>query len=68
MAISKFKNYTLETYKKDLNSFGIKRTWTNILKYRKSHADEEVVNILRTCNFGELYEIGLAHVSELPTV
>lgn len=65
MAISKFKNYTLETYKKDLNSFGIKRTWTNILKYRKSHADGEVVNILRTCNFGELYEIGLAHVNKI---
>lgn len=65
MTISKFQNYTIEAYKNDLDALGLKKTWQDILSYRKSHSDESVVDILKTCNFGELYEIGLAHVNKI---
>lgn len=65
MTISKFQNYTIEAYKNDLDALGLKKTWQDILNYRKSHSDESVVDILKTCNFGELYEIGLAHVNKI---
>jgi len=62
--ISKFQNYTVDAYKNDLDTLGLKKTWRDILSYRESHPDESVVDILKTCNFGELYEIGLAYVNK----
>lgn len=64
MIISRFHNYTLDNYKEDLDLGGLKKTWENILEYRKSFSDNFVVDILKTSNFGRLYEFGLAYVNK----
>ena len=57
-----FDDYTIDKYKQDIDLYGIKEVWDQILQYRDKHND--VVDILRSENFGELYEIGLAHANK----
>lgn len=57
--ISLLKNYTLEAYIEDVKQHGIEYTWGGICKYIKQYG-ENSEGILRVCEFGELYEIGLA--------
>lgn len=56
--ISKFHEYKLEDYIKDVEIAGLERTWAYICQYVLS--DGENVEFLNVQNFGEMYEIGLA--------
>jgi len=57
-----FSKYTVEQYEKDIDKYGLKKVWDEILKYRKKN--DNLVSILEVKNFGELYEIGLAYVNK----
>lgn len=58
-----FSTYTIEQYKKDIDKYGLKKVWDEIIKYRKKETVS--VSILETHNFGELYEIGLAYENKI---
>lgn len=56
--ISKFKNYSLENYIKDIETDGLENTWAYICEYVISYGENK--DFLTVRNFGEMYEIGLA--------
>ncbi len=56
---NKLKNYNLDMYISDVNTFGLEKTWNYICQYVINNV-EELPNFLNIDNFGELYEIGLA--------
>lgn len=57
-----FKNYELGKYKKQIDDYGFETTWNALLAHRLANpADSE---LLEVANFGELYEIGLAHIDK----
>ncbi len=53
------KNYNIDDYKKDIDKYGLSKTWHKILS--KIIKTEFLSDIFVIDNFGELYEIGLAH-------
>lgn len=55
----KDNNYTINSYKEDIDKYGLKKTWHKILS--KKLNNELVSNIFKIENFGELYEIGLEY-------
>ncbi len=57
---SSFLNYDLDAYKYDLTNFGLKETWRRICDYVLTKPNN-IPEFLNPKNFGELYEIGLAH-------
>ena len=61
--MNKYLNYTIDDYIKDIDTNGIKKTWKNILVKKISNV--EMSNFLDIKNFGELYEIGLAHINKV---
>ncbi len=56
--ISKLRNYSIEYYIKDIETFGLERTWDYICEYVLTYGDN--TDFLVVNNFGEMYEIGLA--------
>ena len=54
---------TIEEYLKSLDEIGLDKTWMGILGKFKGNSDY-VDGVLSIPNFGELYEIGLAHVNK----
>ena len=56
------KDYSQEQYVKDINTYGLDVTWENIIEKIKSPTDE--FGIISVKNFGQLYEIGLAHIDK----
>ena len=56
--ISKLKNYSLEYYIKDLETYGLEQTWSYICDYVLTFGEN--IGFLNVRNFGEMYEIGLA--------
>lgn len=58
----KFENYNLDLYIKDIENLGLKQTWKNICNYIVSNGENN--GILKTKNFTELYEMGLAIVDK----
>ena len=56
--VSKFKNYSLDHYIKDIETYGIEYTWHYICNYVLTYGEN--VDFLNVRNFGEMYEIGLA--------
>lgn len=57
-----FSEYMIEQYKRDIDNYGIKKVWDSIIEYKKSNTT--TLPILDTQNYGELYEIGLAHTNK----
>lgn len=60
---NKYNNYDLNNYIKDIDCYGLKKTWHNILTKtlsKKLISKEFIVD-----NFGELYEIGLEHENKI---
>lgn len=60
---SKYNNYDLNNYIKDIDCYGLKKTWHNILT--KTLSKELVSKEFIVDNFGELYEIGLEHENKI---
>lgn len=58
-----FENYSINEYKKDLDDYGLEKTWSLILEFCLNN--KNIPDILDTRNFGELYEIGLAHTNKI---
>lgn len=56
--VLKLKNYSLEYYMKDIETYGLEHTWYYICDYVLTYG--ESVDFLNVRNFGEMYEIGLA--------
>lgn len=56
--VSKFKNYSLDTYIKDIETDGLENTWANICEYVLTYGEN--TGFLSVKNFGEIYETGLA--------
>ena len=56
--VSKFQTYTLEKYIKDIENDGLSYTWAYICDYVLAYGENR--DFLKVCNFGEMYEIGLA--------
>ncbi len=56
--IFKLRNYSLENYKKDIETYGLENTWTYICEYILTYGEN--TDFLTIRNFGEIYEIGLA--------
>lgn len=56
--VSKLKNYSLEYYMKDIETYGLEHTWCYICDYVLAYGEN--VDFLNVRNFGEMYEIGLA--------
>lgn len=61
--MSIIKEYTIDTYLKQIDKFGLKKTWDIILKYKLANSEQGT--LLDVNNFGELYEIGLAHINKI---
>lgn len=61
--INLFNEYSIESYTKDIDNFGLSYTWNLICEYIKRFGENNT--ILRINNFGELYETGLAHQNKL---
>lgn len=57
-----FSNYSIDTYKNNLDEYGLATVWDNILHFVMHN--NNIPDILKTENFGELYEIGLAHIDK----
>lgn len=57
-----FDNYTIEQYKSDLDKYGIYVVWNSLLEHCLHGTS---CSLLNTENFGELYEIGLAHTNKI---
>lgn len=55
---TKFRNYNLEDYIKDIEADGLSCTWTYICEYVLTYGEN--TDFLNIRNFGEMYEIGLA--------
>ena len=55
---TKFQNYNLEDYIKDIEVDGLSYTWTYICEYVLTYGEN--TDFLNIRNFGEMYEIGLA--------
>lgn len=60
---SKYNNYDLNNYIKNIDCYGLKKTWHNILT--KTLSKELVSKEFIVDNFGELYEIGLEHENKI---
>ena len=60
---SKYNNYNLDNYIKDIDSYGLKKTWHNILT--KTLSKELISKEFIVDNFGELYEIGLEYENKI---
>lgn len=60
---SKYNNYDLNNYIKDIDYYGLKKTWHNILT--KTLSKELISKEFVVDNFGELYEIGLEHENKI---
>lgn len=60
---SKYNNYDLNNYIKDIDCYGLKKTWHNILT--KTLSKELISKEFIVDNFGELYEIGLEHENKI---
>ena len=56
--VLKLKNYSLEYYMKDIETYGLEHTWYDICDYVLTYG--ESADFLNVRNFGEMYEIGLA--------
>ena len=57
-----FDNYTIEQYKTDLDNYGLEIVWDQLLRYCIDNTPPTILNV---DNFGELYEIGLAHTNKI---
>ena len=58
-----FSRYSIDTYLNDIDNYGMKETWNNILP---QILEKNLSNkIFCVENFGELYEIGLEHESKI---
>lgn len=57
-----FENYTIEQYKSDLDNYGLDDVWNAILEHCLNNQSSSLLNVE---NFGELYEIGLAHTNKI---
>ena len=55
---------TTEEYLKSIDDIGMDETWQGIVKKFEEHGSDFVDGVLSIGNFGELYEIGLAHVNK----
>jgi type I restriction-modification system DNA methylase subunit len=55
---------TMEEYLQSLDEIGLDKTWMDILKRFGKNNPDYTDGILSISNFGELYEIGLAHVNK----
>ena len=55
---------TTEEYLQSLDEIGLDQTWMDILKRFGKNKPDYTEGILSISNFGELYEIGLAHVNK----
>lgn len=60
---NKYNNYDLNNYIKDIDCYGLKKTWHNILT--KTLSKELISKEFIVDNFGELYEIGLEHENKI---
>lgn len=60
---SKYNNYDLNKYINDIDCYGLKKTWHNILT--KTLSKELISKDFIVDNFGELYEIGLEHENKI---
>lgn len=56
--ISKLKNYSLEYYIKDIETYGLEYTWAYICEFVITYGEN--TNYLTVNNFGKMYEVGLA--------
>ncbi len=56
--LEKYKSYNLEKYINDVETLGLKQTWSVICKYVLTCGEN--ADFLNIKNFGEMYEIGLA--------
>lgn len=56
--VSKFNNYSLDNYIKDVETNGLELTWGYICEYVLTYGERAA--FLNVKNFGEMYEIGLA--------
>lgn len=56
--ISKLEDYSLDLYVKDIEAYGLERTWFDITNYVLTYGDN--TGFLNVRHFGEMYEIGLA--------
>ena len=61
--MKKYENWTIEDYIKEIESKGLKKTWNDILV--KKIRGQQMSYIFDVDNFGELYEIGLAHINKI---
>jgi hypothetical protein len=55
---------TTEEYLKSIDEVGLDETWLGIIKRFEGNDPSHVDGVLSIGNFGELYEIGLAHVNK----
>ena len=55
---------TIEEYLQSLDEIGLDQTWMDILRRFGKNNPDYTEGILSISNFGELYEIGLAHVNK----
>ena len=56
-------NYTVDDYLQDIDEYGLETVWKEIIDLF-NHKDDSY-GVLTINHFGELYEIGLAHVSKV---
>ena len=56
--ISKLKDYSLDHYIKDIETYGLAHTWLYICDYVLTYGEN--IDFLTVRNFSEMYEIGLA--------
>lgn len=61
--ISNNPNYTIDNYKQDIDNYGLKEVWQGIVGLFNNKEDS--YGVLSINNFGELYEIGMAHVDKV---
>lgn len=57
-----FNGYTIEKYREDLDNFGIKTVWQNIISFCQNN--KVSLPLLHTDNLGSLYEHGLAYLDK----
>ena len=57
-----FIDYTIDKYREDLDTFGLKKVWEEIIKFRKEY--NIIPSLLHTDNLGSLYEHGLAYLDK----
>lgn len=57
-----FIDYTIDKYREDLDTFGLRKVWEEIIEFRKKYT--VIPSLLHTDNLGSLYEHGLAYIDK----